>query len=202
MTEKQKEFLNLCICEQKSFKEIAEKLGVSQPTISLWYEELKEERTAMAAVRNLWLRKKINKPFFDFYKWYLSQERKCYYCHITEQDINTLIEFKKLKTKRLVTRGRTLELDRKIPNPDYNDLKNLVLCCYWCNNAKTDTFSEQEFLRVGAVFAEVWREKLESIGHTESKIQIQDADETLFGEKEFIANIDKSLKQADARNTI
>ena len=39
-----------------------------------------------------------------------------------------------------------MEIDRIKANHEY--LKdNVVLACYWCNNAKSDEFSEPEFTR-------------------------------------------------------
>lgn len=162
MTEQQKDFLYLCIVEQVKFKEIAIELGLPNATLTKWYEELKEERLNIASVRNLWARKKIKKMAFpDFYKWYLTHEKKCHYCEITEAEIKVLIESERLKTKRLSTRGRKLELDRKQPELEYDNFENLVFACYWCNNAKTDTFTEIEFLKVGRVFKEIWKQRLQ-----------------------------------------
>lgn len=42
----------------------------------------------------------------EFYEWYISQEKKCFYCGITENEIKEFIEKKKITTKRLVTRGK------------------------------------------------------------------------------------------------
>lgn len=159
MTDQQKDFLNLCIVEQVDYKSIAQKLNVPKSTLTKWYEELREDRVKIAGVRNLWTRKKIKMSFSDFYTWYLSHERKCFYCEITEQDIKQLLDSGKLATKRINTRGRKLELDRKKPELEYDDFENIVFACYWCNNAKTDTFTEEEFKRVGKVFKEIWKER-------------------------------------------
>jgi 5-methylcytosine-specific restriction endonuclease McrA len=98
--------------------------------------------------------------FSDFYKWYQSRERKCTYCEITEAEIKELIDTGRLTTKRLTTRGRKLELERKQSELEYDNFENLAFACYWCNNAKTDTFSEEEFLKVGSVFKEIWKQRL------------------------------------------
>jgi len=160
MTEAQQEFLRLCVIEQEKYKDIAIKLNVPNATLTQWYEELKDERLAIAEIRKLYNRKKISLPFFEFYKWYISPERKCHYCDITESQIKQLLDSGNLETKRLATRGRKLELDRMQPNLKYDNLDNLVLSCYWCNNAKTDTFTEEEFKKVGLVFKEIWKERL------------------------------------------
>ena len=117
------------------------------------------EKDKIAEIRNLWRRKKISVPFNDFYNWYLSQEKKCFYCEITTQKIKKLLETGKLKTKRIKTRGKKLELDRKNPNLSYNNFNNLVFSCYWCNNAKTDTFTSKEFKEVGQVFKKIWSKR-------------------------------------------
>jgi hypothetical protein len=65
-----------------------------------------------------------------------------------------------LNNKRSKTRGKTLELDRKIPNESYNNIENLALCCYWCNNAKTDTFTHEEFLIIGKSIGTIWQQRL------------------------------------------
>ena len=160
MTDQQKEFLHLCIVEQTPYKTIAEKLNVPKTTLTTWYEELKDERLKIAEIRNLWTRKKIKLPFSDFYRWHLSHEKKCIYCEITEQEIKQLLESGQLTTKRIATRGRKLELDRKQPDLLYDNFDNLAFACYWCNNAKTDTFTEEEFKQVGQVFKNIWKKRL------------------------------------------
>ncbi len=94
-----------------------------------------------------------------FVEIYNSTERKCHYCNITEEKIRRLKKENKIKTKRFITRGKTLEVDRINPFQPYEE-GNLVLCCYWCNNAKTDEFSEEEFKKIGKVMEEIWNERL------------------------------------------
>src|SRR6266446_6303079 len=101
MTDQHKEFLHLCVVEQMSYEDISKKLNLPRKTITSWYEDLKEERIKIAEVRNLWNRKKITISFNDFYTWYISHERKCYYCEITEQEIKELLDSEKLATKRI-----------------------------------------------------------------------------------------------------
>lgn len=42
-------------------------------------------------------------------------------------------------------RGKRLELDHKDPFLHYDNLENIVWCCYWCNNAKSNFFTCEEF---------------------------------------------------------
>ena len=160
MTVEQEEFLRLHIIEQVDYKTISKTLNVPSSTLTLWYEELKEDRIQIAVVRTLWTRKDIKLPFSEFYKWYLSHERKCFYCGITEEEIRILVDSERVTTKRIATRGRKLELDRKKPELPYDNIENIVFSCYWCNNAKTDTFTSDEFKKVGEVFKEIWKNRL------------------------------------------
>lgn len=159
MTEDQKTFLRMHVVEQKSYDTICRELNISRVTLSQWYEELTEERTEIAKIRTIWTRKRFTPEFVDFYNWYISKDRKCKYCGITESEIGYLLENRELSTKRITTRGRTLEFDRKDPNLAYSELNNIVLACYWCNNAKTDTFTYEEFKIVGEVFSRIWKER-------------------------------------------
>ncbi|MBI4647896.1 MAG: hypothetical protein HY738_15225 [Bacteroidia bacterium] len=88
--------------------------------------------------------------------------RKCDYCEITERDIQRLADADNIMTKHLFSRGRSMEIDRKDSFADYSK-DNIVLCCYWCNNAKTDEFSYDEFKFVGKSFKQVWLSRLEKI---------------------------------------
>ncbi|MDR2476783.1 MAG: hypothetical protein LBD18_03240 [Treponema sp.] len=106
---------------------------------------------------------KITLPFEEFYAWYEQQEQKCCYCGITEAEIARLIASGKLINKRLPQRGRRLELDRKNSSKGYNDFDNLALACYWCNNAKTDTFTHEEFKKIGQGFKQIWQDRLKEL---------------------------------------
>lgn len=90
----------------------------------------------------------------------LEQEQECKYCHISKEQINDLIKKRKLYKKH-ITRGWSLEIDRKEPNLEYTK-DNCVWCCYWCNNAKTDEFSYDEFKIIGNEIKKIWHDRLNS----------------------------------------
>ncbi len=159
MDEKQTEFLKLHVIEQRSYKEIAITLGEEQATLSYWYDKLKAEREDIAKIMLLHSRKGIMSTRLEFYNWFKANERKCVYCGITEEEIKHMLDNKRLETKRIATRGRKLELDRKVANNDYH-LVNIVFSCYWCNNAKTDTFTFDEFKQIGQAISEIWKKRL------------------------------------------
>jgi hypothetical protein len=52
-----------------------------------------------------------------------------------------------------------LEIDRKNSNFEYSE-NNCVLACYWCNNAKTDEFTFEEFQIIGTTMRYVWQKRL------------------------------------------
>lgn len=83
---------------------------------------------------------------------------KCAYCEITLEKIKELSIKPKLRNKRSFTRGYQLELDRKEPNYEYKP-ENIVLSCYWCNNAKTDEFTYKEFKEIGKSIKKVWSDR-------------------------------------------
>jgi hypothetical protein len=95
----------------------------------------------------------------SFSKFYKTTEKKCEYCMITEEHISLLLKQKMLYTKTLSIRGRSLEIDRKNSSKSYEE-GNIVFCCYWCNNAKTDEFTEDEFKQIGNQIKLVWENRL------------------------------------------
>lgn len=164
--EKIENFIWLAHGVQKKFKDIAIELDVKEKQLSQWEndKDIRAKWQKVAEIRKIYIAKKIKSTFKEFYDWYieLEKDKKCFYCHITEEKLDVL--FRKLEGKgEILTkrgRGRKLELDRKDPNPNYNNTKNIVFACYWCNNAKTDTFTHEEFIKVGNVLEEIWKKRL------------------------------------------
>jgi hypothetical protein len=124
----------------------------------LWWSKMaKNELTKLACKKKNC--KATRKSADEFYAWYAAQPKKCCYCGITEAEMQGLISRGLVSTKRSKNRGRHLEIERKDPDRCYDDFENLSLACCWCNNAKTDTFTAEEFKAVGEVFGRIWRQR-------------------------------------------
>lgn len=159
MTEKQEKFLRLSVIEGMYYSDIEKELDVSRSVLTQWWDELKLERLRLTKIKNIWKAKAIEMTFDEFSNWYNKTKKKCHYCGLTDSEMKALWKKYPLLTKR--TRGRVLEIDRKQPNGSYNEIYNLVFACYWCNNAKTDTFSEEEFKEIGKVIRTIWNSRLQ-----------------------------------------
>ena len=164
LLQQQEQFIWLAHAEGKSFSEIEKILNLPRKTISLWEVELKPLWQEVAAIKKLYVSKGIKLDFKVFHDWIkaIEHDKKCAYCGITENEIKELFAKSKTINEELTKRNRgpKLELDRKKPNSEYDDLDNIVYACYWCNNAKTDTFTHEEFMEVGKVFSNIWKKRL------------------------------------------
>ena len=97
----------------------------------------------------------------DFKLWFATSnyDKGCFYCNTTD-DVSLLLyndarNGKRYDWTRGGKRGKRLELDRKDPSKKYDELSNLVWCCYWCNNAKTNFFTESDFEPIAQAIGEV-----------------------------------------------
>jgi 5-methylcytosine-specific restriction endonuclease McrA len=106
-------------------------------------------------------RKEFKESFY--YKDSDKAKRKCFYCGITEKEIEKLADNNQIRTKRYYSRGKTMEIDRLKPNKAYT-INNIVLSCYWCNNAKSDEYSVNEFVTIGRGIRKIWKERLKELG--------------------------------------
>jgi 5-methylcytosine-specific restriction endonuclease McrA len=138
---------------------------INGKTIDSIYQEMKEWRISHKATSDTLLKYYIENifprvfPKDEFFQM-IENACECEYCHITLNQINKLIDQKAL-FKKHITRGWSLEIDRKAANLEYTK-DNCVTCCYWCNNAKTDEFSHREFKKIGIEIQKIWNERLKS----------------------------------------
>jgi hypothetical protein len=95
----------------------------------------------------------------DFVAWYKKKENKgCAYCGLTKEELNIIAKKNLLPSSRSLKRGKSFEVDRINPKGGYVK-KNCCLSCYWCNNAKSDVFTFDEFKPIGEAMAKVIRKK-------------------------------------------
>ena len=98
--------------------------------------------------------------FEDFENWFSLEtfEKGCHYCGTTNQTSYRLFVMQRNGERPDATRGgkrsKRLELDRLNAFEHYDNLANIVWCCYWCNNAKSNFFSENEFRPIAKAIGE------------------------------------------------
>jgi hypothetical protein len=93
----------------------------------------------------------------EFITWYNKQQpKKCAYCGCTEEEVK---EFNNKVINKRKTRGNRLEIDRIEDDKGYT-LKNCCLACYWCNNAKTDTFLEEDMKLIGKAIGTIIKKNI------------------------------------------
>lgn len=91
------------------------------------------------------------KKFEDF-----ENKDHCGYCKTSIKTIRNLMASKRIFKKN--ERGYNLELDRKKPNKEYST-ENCIMACYWCNNAKTDEFDDEEFMPIAKAIGKVFKKR-------------------------------------------
>lgn len=99
-------------------------------------------------------------PFEKFDEfWNPNNSRTCGYCGVSEGNIEELKKQKKIQTKRFYSRGKTMEVDKIKADGEY-EVENIILACYWCNNAKTDEYNLTEFKEIAMGINAVWSKRL------------------------------------------
>lgn len=156
----EQDFIETVYIQLKTFKQASELLMVDISKIRQLNNDLDSIWRPITKIRYKWKAKKIDGNFWDFYDWVKTTEECCHYCGVTQEELNKLHDIG-ISNKR-TTRGKTLEIDRKIPNEQYTNISNLTYSCYWCNNAKTDTFSEEEFKIIGKAISTIWKQRLDN----------------------------------------
>ena len=156
--------------------------------------------------------------FDDFIDWYfnhelVNHELACHYCGLTEKEsqelvMTGLITSNRFPQKGVISRGKNraiwLEIDRLNPKGLYSR-DNCVLCCYFCNNDKSDVFGGNEYKKFFQNRVEFLSDVLNEKRPTENEhettselhqkryIRINNIGESKMGIKKEI-NIEKSIK--------
>lgn len=157
----ERNFIDLAYVKKIQFSKISILLKLNRTEISQLNRRLRPVWKPITIIVKKWNSKGIGGSFWDFYYWHIHAEKKCFYCEVTELELKTLHDLG-IENKR-PKRGKTLEVDRKISGSKYLDIENLTYSCYWCNNAKTDTFSEAEAKLIGRAISEIWKSRLKNL---------------------------------------
>ncbi len=168
MTEE--EFYKKKIFDRMSIKLIRKQFPNLKNSINLWY---KSDRYNKIQDYKSFLIKKLNQmkyegdvinlnsdQLYSLFRWWEDTPKVCFYCSLSENLLEELHNQPGHINKRFPQRGKSLEIDRKQADLPYSKIDNLVLACYWCNNAKTDTFTEREFLEMGQLIKRIWENRL------------------------------------------
>lgn len=79
----------------------------------------------------------------SFEIWYNLQEKKCFYCERTKDEVLSTDKIMQIKCNRLT-------IDRVDNSIGYLE-SNLVLCCKRCNSIKGNYFNKEEMLLIGKI---------------------------------------------------
>jgi hypothetical protein len=140
---------------QKNPKEIAKKYSFSSYSridengrsikssekFSSFYLDIKEQYDLQS--------KKLlqsNLPWIKDNSYIKSNDCVCFYCGINEQILSELYNDQNYTCKTKRNRGAWFELDRRDSSKEKNiySKENMVLCCYFCNNHKSDVISSND----------------------------------------------------------
>jgi len=84
------------------------------------------------------------KPLLE---WYATQKESCNYCGINQLELHRIVESRngKLTLNQKTKRSKgTMEIEKLDPNKGYT-FDNSVLSCPFCNNAKSNLISEDDW---------------------------------------------------------
>ena len=96
----------------------------------------------------------------EFCNWFNKDlfRKGCHYCGTTNERSLELYQMQRTGLRPDATRGgkrgKRLEIDRRDPRLPYDKINNIVWCCYWCNNAKSNFFTEEEFKPIALAIGE------------------------------------------------
>jgi hypothetical protein len=111
----------------------------------------------------------------EFCEWLSTElqksEAKCHYCETSILDIRRLLNKGLILGRKIGYgyRGPNLEIDRKDPFGNYC-AENCVLCCYYCNNDKSNTYSYQIYKDIfGAIRSNAMKKIIANLNQNEKR---------------------------------
>tara|TARA_Y100000310_G_C20549732_1_gene747432 strand:+ start:178 stop:858 length:681 start_codon:yes stop_codon:yes gene_type:complete len=123
-----------------------QELNISKERLTELRDEFAEFNKLYTRYFNEQRQELFNHPT-ELLKWYNDQNGSCNYCAVTQEELLKIVKNRdgnltlNNKTKR--SKG-TLEIEKLDPNQGYT-LKNSVLACPFCNNAKSNLISEEDW---------------------------------------------------------
>lgn len=130
------------------------------------YRQISQKEKELAPLIEEFRKDYIEKRFPDIFPVEVFREmvesaKHCEYCGISIEEILMLADRKQLHKKNY--RGWSFEIDRIDSNFEYKR-DNCVMACYWCNNAKTDEFTLDEFKLIAKEIGGVWERRMKGMG--------------------------------------
>ncbi|MGD9992671.1 MAG: hypothetical protein AB7S69_05175 [Salinivirgaceae bacterium] len=123
-----------------------DELGINSDRLNQIKVEFKEYQVLYSRYFNEQRRELFENPE-KLIKWYNKHNESCAYCGITQKELHKIVKNRNgnltlnQKTKR--SKG-TLEIEKLNPSVGYT-YDNSVLCCPFCNNAKSNLISEEDW---------------------------------------------------------
>ena len=160
---KEEEFIDYYSYKQKNCTEIEDIMKISAKRRKELEKNTKKEREKIQNISNRYssIKSRVKTLKWErkgFLIWWRDEPKECNYCKTSEEDIENYYHL--VDSKRSKTRGKSLEVDRR-EDTEYSE-KNCVLACYWCNNAKSDVFSAEEFMPIAKQIGITIQNKIKS----------------------------------------
>ena len=165
LDEKELSFIKAYFVEGSTYRYMEQNLGWTTQEIRALNEKTKSTEVVdeIKKLKSQYygIRKRSNYDcwprFEDFYNWYIKQEKTCYYCKSTIEQVSSYLATQmENEGHKRDNRGWSFEVDRLNHNSKYFD-DEVALSCYICNNAKSDVFEENEFTPIGKTIGKVIR---------------------------------------------
>ena len=148
MTTEEKEnlFIEAYSFDRLTFDEFSSKHNIERAEVSILYDRTKEQTMLIQKIRDKYnsilnRSKSDFNNFKEFFDWYQNQEKECYYCKISQNNLEQLFNQRILISKKF---NGTLHIERFNSDKPYSK-SNCGLACAICNNAKSDFISKNDF---------------------------------------------------------
>ena len=174
MTDEQREFIELYSFEKKNYPDIEDEMNIDRrQLLELRSDDVKAEIKRIQHIYTKFTGKRKDEgyDFKEFHDWYEDQDQKCGYCDVEQEDLYQI--FKKFPEKGMLPyldpnnnykkapkrSSGTLEIERLDSSGSY-ELKNMILACPLCNNAKSNLIDEDSWCKLFVPAMKMYYKKL------------------------------------------